>query len=143
VAPILTRSSDSFTITFPVTPRGQQRARHGRGGTYTPAATRQATAELRHLWLMAGRPEVPPKTFFTAKIVATYERPASTRLAYPRRSDVDNIAKLVLDALQGHAYDNDSYCAGLQVGKGWGERDQLRVTLAWRAARADAGGKGE
>lgn len=124
-------SDKTIHIKFPVTPRGQQRARHGRNGTYTPAATRAATDDLRTVWMLNGRPAVPGATFFRASIVATYQRPATTKLAYPRRSDVDNIAKLVLDAMQGHAFDNDTFCREVIVSKEWGQRDCLTLTLSW------------
>ena len=81
--------------------------------------------------MLAGRPVVPVKSFFQAEVEAVYERPARTATEYPRRSDVDNIAKLVLDALQGHAFDNDSLCHALTVSKKWGDADSVTITLRW------------
>lgn len=121
-----------MTLTFPVTPRGQGRARHNsRGFTYTPGPTRQATKELRELWMLAGRPVVPDGVPFTAEISATYKRPKKPASECPRRSDVDNIAKLVLDAMQGHAFTNDALCQRLVTEKAWGEADSLTLVLRW------------
>lgn len=142
---LLERSESSFTLTLPVEPRGQGRARYSsRGGmvrAYTPPATRQAQEEIRHLWALAGSPEVPSDVFGLT-LLASFKRPAShltksgelsaagKRVRLPR-PDVDNIVKLVLDALQGHAFANDSGCARVHASKGWGKADLLVVTLEW------------
>lgn len=79
---------------------------------------------------------------FGLRVLASFSRPpshltksgtltaAGKRQALPR-PDVDNIAKLVLDALQGHAFANDSGCAYLYASKTWADKDGLTVTLEW------------
>lgn len=128
---LLARGGCSFVLTLPVTPRGQERARHTQAGhTYTPEKTRAATEELRTLWMIAGSPIVPAE-WFTVSIIASLVRTKSTRLDYPAKPDVDNIAKLVLDALQGHAFKNDSRCRLLSVEKRWAERASVVVSVSW------------
>jgi len=117
---ICERDTHSFILRLPVTPVGQERARHSRNGhTYTPAKTRQATNEIRELWSLAGKPVVEGE-WFSISILAQIPKPRTSKLAYPARPDVDNIAKLVLDALQGYAFQNDSRCCSLSVSKEWG-----------------------
>ena len=139
------RGTDTFTLTLPVTPRGQGRARYvstpAGPRAYTPKASRQAQDEIRTLWSLAGRPIIPVGVPFTMTLTATFARPKSHRTrvglsAAGRRSalprpDVDNIAKLVLDALQGHAFPDDSMCARLTVEKRWGDEDLVVVAARW------------
>ena len=126
----LERDTASFCIRFPVTPRGQERPRFANGHSYTPQKTRNAMREIREMWRVAGEPVVEAE-WFTAHIQAVFERPRTTKHPYPPRTDVDNIAKLALDALQDHAFPNDSRCRLLTVGKSWGDADCLIVVLEW------------
>jgi len=127
---ICEREDAAFTLRLPVTPAGQERARHSRNGhTYTPAKTRQATQEIRQLWTLAGSPVVSGE-WFDVRIDAFVPKPKTSKLAAPPRPDVDNIAKLVLDALQGHAFANDSRCRSLSVTKEWGG-PLLVVRISW------------
>lgn len=128
---LLERGGCSFILTLPVVPHGQERARHTRAGhTYTPAKTRAATDEIRTLWQLAGSPVVGAE-WFSVSITASSVRPKSTRLDYPSKPDVDNIAKLVLDALQGHAFPNDSRCRSLSVTKRWADEASVVVAFSW------------
>lgn len=135
---IVSTQPASFTMRMPVRPRGQERARVVRSASgvraYTPNASANAQREIRELWLLAGRPCVPEGAAFRAEICATFKRPkahAGRRDVRGPRPDVDNIAKLVLDALQGHAFADDTDCHALTVEKRWGEADEVAVTLAW------------
>lgn len=145
MATLLHRADSSFTLVLPITPRGQGRPQFSRTAngvrTYTPTATREAQAEVRMLWLLAGQPVVPPDTPFTAKVHATFARPpshvgktgltAAGRRSVLPRPDVDNIAKLILDALQGLAFSDDLWCRSLTVSKAWGDADEVCVALGW------------
>jgi Holliday junction resolvase RusA-like endonuclease len=120
----------SFSMTLPVEPRGQERVRftkHGRA--YTPAKTRAATKEIQDIWVALGSPVVPVE-WFSVEIRATLSRPKSSRMPFPPRPDADNIAKLVMDSLQGHAFPNDSRCHSLSVTKRWGS-PKIEVVFNW------------
>ena len=130
-SPLLVRGDLSFTLRLPVVPRGQERARHSRSGhAYTPAKTRAASKEIQDLWALAGRPVIEGE-WFAADIFAEIKRPKSSKFPVPPRPDCDNIAKLVLDALQGCAFENDSRCRLLYVEKAWADSPMLTVTLSW------------
>jgi Holliday junction resolvase RusA-like endonuclease len=86
--------------------------------------------EIRELWRLAGEPTVDAE-WFTATVVAQFQEPRTTKHSYPPRTDVDNIAKLVLDSLQECAFPNDSRCRSLTVSKEWAQHDCLVVTLSW------------
>lgn len=122
----------SFSLWLPVEPRGQERVRFTRTGrAYTPAKTRAATDEIRELWAEAGSPEVGGE-WFTAHVIADITKPASSKHPFPPRPDADNIAKLVMDALQGHAFPNDSRCWQITALKRWGDVPGITVAFSWR-----------
>jgi len=47
-----------------------------------------------------------------------------------KKPDVDNVAKLVLDALEGYAYAADAAICNLTVNKEWGTPARTIVTVA-------------
>lgn len=131
-------------------PRGQQRARHaarvwaGRRvvTTYTPQPTRAAVSEIRNAWMAAGRERVPDGVPFRIRVDAQMRRPdsharkdGSPTRAYrevPHRPDVDNILKLVMDALQPDCFADDAACVEAVVTKAYGASDLLLISIDWR-----------
>jgi Holliday junction resolvase RusA-like endonuclease len=106
----------------PGKPKPKERPRMGRGGHfYTPRATKEAEAAIAGAWkgmggvLLDGPVEViltfdPDGTYIE---VEPYEvRPSKIA------ADLDNLAKLVLDALNGVAYTDDKHIHRLVVRKG-------------------------
>jgi Holliday junction resolvase RusA-like endonuclease len=92
-----------------------------------------AEARVRAAWDAAGRPRIPDDTPISA-LVACYLRRPPTHYkrngelsatgqragSYPRKKpDVDNVAKLVLDALEGYAYASDASIVILHIVKEW------------------------
>jgi Holliday junction resolvase RusA-like endonuclease len=131
-------------------PRGQERARHAVrqtfGGkrsvvTYTPPQTRAASAEIRAAWIEAGMPQVPDGVPFSINVEALMRRPASHHRkdgtptsAYrqiPSMPDVDNILKLVLDALQPVCFVDDRACWAASVTKAYADEDRLLIDIDW------------
>lgn len=118
-------------FTVPGEPVGKARPRLGRRGrVYTPAATKAHEELVRSSWLLAGgrRIEGP----LAIHVVAETARPASHWLkggglsAAGRRSvvptkkpDLDNVLKLVADALNGHAYQDDAWIVAATVERRW------------------------
>jgi len=125
----LNRGASSFSLWFDVEPRGQERVRFTRTGrAYTPAKTRKITEQIRQKWEALGSPEVETE-WFSVRIVAVILPPKNQQHPLPPRPDADNIAKLVMDALQGHAFPNDSRCWQLSVAKRYGEKQGISVTF--------------
>ena len=132
------------TLILTGTPRGKQRHRTGRGGhTYTPKLTTQYEAALRALW--TGSP-IPRHIPVQVSVLAIHVLPASwskrkrAELAGRRRvgkPDVDNVGKIVLDALSKVAWRDDAQVAKLTVAQWWGyETDRegrVSVEVTWTA----------
>lgn len=133
--------------------RGKQRARTTRAhGTYTPAETRRAMELVATEWMAATSGSGLPRPLFAehepvAVSVTTYRplpasRPARVASeADTFRPDLDNVAKLVCDALNGLAWADDAQVTYLEVTKmarrrGQGERVVVHV---WPAPAGDEG----
>lgn len=116
------------TLTVPEV-RGKQRARTTRShGTYTPAETRHAMELVATEWMAATSGRGLPRPLFAAHepvaVAITTCRPLPT--SRPKgtasepdtyRPDLDNVAKLVLDALDGLAWADDAQVTYLEVTK--------------------------
>jgi Holliday junction resolvase RusA-like endonuclease len=116
-------------------PTGKARPRVNKNGhAWTPAKTKNAEAHVRAAWDRAGRPTLPAETPLRASVRMILERPPSHYTTkgelsavgrkagdVPRKKpDVDNAAKLILDALEGYAYPADVAIVELLVTKVWG-----------------------
>lgn len=137
----------SLTLTILDTPTGKGRPRFGNGRAYTPKKTLTAEARVRQAWHDAGAQRLPDEVPLSARIDCYLTRPsthykrtrdlsAAGRRAgvRPRKKpDVDNAAKLVLDALEGYAYSSDAAIVGLTVAKWWaesGEYERVVITIS-------------
>ena len=92
-------------------PRGKQRPRTISRGNKTWTYTPKATAEVEEMWigsfLESGTLSYGDKPI-KVTICAYFKRPKKCENKYSMTfPDYDNLAKLVTDALQGLAFDND------------------------------------
>ena len=105
-----------FTISGKPTAKG--RPRLSGYGAYTPKKTADYERQIRAAYAArcAGR-RFPPGTPITARFTAYFSVPDSCSkrdkarlpgLPYTKKPDFDNLAKIVCDALNGIAYDDDS-----------------------------------
>ena len=125
----------------PIRPTPKERPRVGRGRAWTPQRTLEAEAAVRRA--CASYRPIPEGTPFHAEVVSVYKRPRGhlkkdgslsalgLRHPVPRGADVDNLAKLVLDALQGHLFTDDALCVRLITSKEYGPVDEVFVRLLW------------
>jgi Holliday junction resolvase RusA-like endonuclease len=127
--------------------RGKGRARFVRatGRTYTPTATTDAMAQVQAAFLATGAPMAPRGVPVAVSVETERRLPASRPKRVEREPDVvkpdaDNVAKLVLDALNGVAWEDDTQVTALSVVK----RDRTRregertvVRVGWDEVRGD------
>lgn len=83
-----------------------------KGNTFTPKSSREAQSEVRAMFIQANPGWVADKTTRWALVISLLPK---TR----RRADVDNLAKTVMDGLNGALYHDD------------GQVDQLTVIRRW------------
>lgn len=126
----------------PGDPRGKGRPRFGRNGVVytdqeTAAYERSVVAWYRK---SCGNARIPDGTVCNVNIVAIYRIPKSASKSdrrameagaiLPRRKpDADNVAKIILDALNGVAYKDDSAVVALNVEKSYGLEPGVMVFI--------------
>lgn len=133
----------SFTVPFV---KGKARPRFSNGSAYTPKGTKDAElrikTEYRHACIQAygalqTAPEGVPVIIdirTTRNVLSGFRRRDGDAHDDLQKPDADNIAKLVLDALNGVAYEDDSQVVGLVVVKGTrvrGNKPTTRVHVHW------------
>ena len=128
-------------IIIPGKPVGKGRPRfstaNGFPRSYTPAKTVEYENLVRLAWMQAGHEKIegPIQVIIDASFPipkGTSKKKASEidKKAYPHKPDCDNIAKTVLDALNGIAYDDDAQVVSLRVQKNYrAEGPQVRAVF--------------
>lgn len=127
-----------INLTINGRPQGKARPRFARGRTYTPQQTLDYEALI--LWTYRNKYNVdtmgtdaPVKMNIKAyfKVPKSETRPMKEFLKdkhYPHKPDVDNIAKIVMDALNKIAYLDDNQVVSLNVEK-WYTDEEERVEI--------------
>ena len=122
-------------------PQGKQRPKFSRAGnyvkTYTPEQTVNYENYVRLCWMQSGAE--PLGGYVKATIIAHFKIPASTSkkkramlmgAPYTHKPDVDNLAKIILDSLNGGlAYADDAQVVWLDVRKVYDEEEYVMLTL--------------
>ena len=134
--------SKEYCISIPGAPKGKGRPRFSRGGhAYTPESTRDYEDTVKAIWL-----NTLGKVTYTADIplyciiTANFELPKSTSKKQRaemlsgekrpiKRPDLDNVAKLVLDSLNGVAFYDDAQIISLYVVKTYKEIASVDVCI--------------
>lgn len=119
---------------------GKQRPKFSRQGalmkTYTPEKTVTYENYVRLCWMQNGADKL--NGLIKATIDAHFRIPTSVskkrhirmlNTGCPKKPDADNIAKSILDALNGIAYDDDAQVVVLEVIKTYDDEEFVRVTL--------------
>ena len=132
---------NSLAIVIPGKPVGKGRPRfstaNGFPRSYTPAKTVEYENLVRLAWMQAGHEKIEGP--IEVMIDASFSIPKGTskkkaaemdKKVYPHKPDCDNIAKAVLDALNGIAYDDDAQIVALRIAKNYRlEGPQVRAVF--------------
>ena len=122
-------------------PLGKARPRVTRKGfTYTPKKTVNYESLIRWTFQSKFPNHKPYEGYIEAEIKAIFDVPKSyskkktlellnKSCNYDHKPDLDNIAKIVLDSLNGIAYKDDSQVTVLKVIKEYGEQAKIIVKL--------------
>lgn len=125
----------------PCTPVGKARPRVVRGHAFTPERTRRCEDTVREWFrrLSAASPKdlhpIPRPTAISVTVTAFMPVPKSwskrkahlartSRLLHTSRPDADNLGKLILDALNGVAWNDDSQVVDLAIHKVYASSDR-------------------
>jgi Holliday junction resolvase RusA-like endonuclease len=141
----------SISFTVDEAPAGKKRPKFttigGYARSYTPADTLNHEQYVKACFLQSARKKIPlkgplfpAKTPLAVRITCYYPIPKSTSI---RRSeqmaageilpvvkpDLDNVAKLILDALNGVAWHDDNQITRLEISKVYGDKPHTDVYI--------------
>ena len=137
-----------IAFTIPGPPQGKARVRTCRNGhSYTPENTvlyenlvkteflRQCGREQR-IRAEQNRPALGMEIVAVYPVTSGYSKRKTVSalagdLLPAKKPDADNVAKIVADALNGLAYDDDAQITDLSVMKRYGQEPEVRVKV-WR-----------
>jgi crossover junction endodeoxyribonuclease RusA len=121
---MITGVTPERVVTFTVSgePRSKQRPRVTRYGTYTPKETLEQEKKILLEWLSLDEPR------FDYQVVVDIVFFNGTK----HRRDIDNMAKLVLDGLNGHAFRDDFRVVGLNAEKKFTSKGKARTEITIR-----------
>ncbi len=132
-----------WRLNIPIAPQGKGRPRvvrnYGQTQVYTPDATANAEKVIQVEALRAGvRPLDGP---VAVEIIVRHRAPKSLNrvqrgkalngdLLPTRKPDLDNVAKLVLDSLNGRAWADDAQVTSLKINRLYAEEDGLTIAIS-------------
>ena len=120
-------------LTFPVSPVAASRPRVSRRGSYYTGAYKRFRHEAAEVVLdILGHDFEPLGCKLSIDIECYCTRPKTTKLEVPK-SDVDNIAKAILDCLNNKLWIDDSQITELHITKQWaspGEQGYFTLGLS-------------
>ena len=130
-----------YSFEIPEKAIGKQRPRYSSkiGRMYTPTATRSFEDKVR--WAFTSKYNISTELStkpFKVIIQSVFKPPESAskkkkeelirNVEYTKKPDADNIAKIILDSLNGLVYKDDSQVTELIVAKAYGSEDK---TIVW------------
>lgn len=141
---------DEIRLVIPGEPRGKARPRVTQYGTYTPKATRDREAYIKKLWQADGAKKIAyPDQGVELEVIAYFPVRKSWSKAtrqylsgklHTKRPDLDNVVKLVLDALNGGPFPDDGCVAMVLAEKVWTSgpaRTEIAIRSLRRGSHAD------
>lgn len=133
----------SFEFEVETIPKAKARPRFVRRGnfvqTYTPKTTLDYEKKIADAYLLHGG-TVFDYPYLDMSITTYFPIPKSTKKAdkllletgnvpYDKHCDLDNLAKSVMDALNGIAYTDDKQIVSLRVRKFYGKTGLVRISI--------------
>ncbi len=127
-------------FTIPGEPKGKGRPRFGKGHTYTPDDTENYETFVKICYAKNARKPFPADSRIKMTVMAYFGIPASKPkyikqamakgdILPAKTPDVDNIAKIICDALNGLAYKDDKQIVELHVSKFYAEDPRVEVYM--------------
>lgn len=134
-----------FDFEIPGQPMGKQRPKFSTAGGFVKTYTPKETVSYENLVKLMfqqkfGSDSIPKESMIRAKVQAFYSIPKSTSKkktiemldGYVRpikKPDTDNVAKIILDSLNGIAFHDDAQVVELTVEKWYSENPSVKVFI--------------
>lgn len=118
-------------------PKGKSRPRFGNGHTYTPKTTTEyektvlaAYMDKYHTLMLKNEIRVQIRAYMgIPKSTPKKRRTEMLGKGVLKKPDVDNIAKIILDALNGVAYEDDKQITRLDIEKRYSDTPRVEVQI--------------
>ena len=129
-----------FLVPGPITGKARPRMNTRTGKAYTPSKTKNYEYEIKR-WFINKYPNFKTlETRLKIQIIAYYDIPKSTTkkqaekmerqiISPTKKPDIDNIAKIVLDALNKLAYKDDTQITKLEIEKVYADQAKLYISI--------------
>lgn len=129
-----------FLVPGPITGKARPRMNTRTGKAYTPSKTKNYEYEIKQ-WFINKYPNFKTlETRLKIQIIAYYDIPKSTTkkkaekmerqiISPTKKPDIDNIAKIVLDALNKLAYKDDTQVTKLELEKVYADQAKLYISI--------------
>ena len=129
-----------FDIPGPVTGKGRPRVNTYTCRAYTPTKTKEYEEMAQQYFLFKYPRYVPIEGRTKVTIVAQFKIPKGTskanaelmlkgEIAPTKKPDIDNIVKIVLDALNSIAFKDDNQITKLEIEKIYSEEEKVSVKI--------------
>ena len=139
-----------INLTIPGEPCAKGRPRVGKWGTYTPEKTVNYETLVKHLYISEHRGErldgelrllikayfkIPKGEVPIAKkpkpeTMQRYKNLLNGTVRHIKKPDWDNVGKIISDALNGLAYNDDSQIVSATVEKYYSDKPRVEITLS-------------
>lgn len=129
-----------FLVPGPITGKARPRMNTRTGKAYIPSKTKNYEYEIKQ-WFINKYPNFKTlETRLKIQIIAYYDIPKSTTkkqaekmerqiISPTKKPDIDNIAKIVLDALNKLAYKDDTQVTKLELEKVYADQAKLYISI--------------
>lgn len=115
-------------LSLNIKPKSKGRPRFGNGHAYTPKSTREYEDVLGWAAKAAGAKPLPNPC--KIDLTATFKQPMRNCPLYcTKRPDIDNFFKIVSDALNGIAWQDDAQIIEATIRKQYGTSDKIEITV--------------
>ena len=126
---------------------GKARPRFAQGHTYTPTSTRLYERSIRQAYIQAGGGMFDGVVEIEAEVITGIQKSATKKQRLLRLSggelavtkpDIDNVLKIIMDALNGIAYADDSCVLAVHMLKGRYEEEPRLIVRVKDTSTFDA-----
>ena len=129
-----------FEVPGAIKGKGRPRVNSYTGTVYTPTTTKDYEYLVEQYFLLKYPKFKQLEGRLAVSIIATFDIPKSTKkqerenmlenqISPTKKPDIDNIVKIILDAMNNFAFKDDTQITKLNVEKKYGEEEKIFVSI--------------
>lgn len=129
-----------FEVPGTIKGKGRPRVNSYTGMIYTPTTTKDYEQLVEQYFLLKYKKFKPFEGRLSVNIIATFNIPKSTKkceaekmlqneISPTKKPDIDNIVKIILDAMNKFAFKDDTQITKLTVEKKYGEEEKVYIEI--------------